>query len=267
MAFNPWQDILDQHVSIVTLLEAHASLLVDSMSQHVTGESSAQKLLETRLEKTEGLILFFRESASALGEISNATANGQSQSSAPITEPPTNLHPSTAPEPTVDASGLFSVDTNPTPFEHLYQPKNDEQPSRSGLKRKIADLEAPFEAIGLSDQQHTPKKQRSHVQPNRVVQDADDFFDRGVEAKLKAKAERKKARENKKRKRGSDTSSSRVTVKGPKNKKQKQIHDMKIEYGVQMSQGPKRQNSDGKKSNAETSNGGKQPNKKRKKSR
>lgn len=197
-------------------------------------------------------------------DIWNKTQTGQPQSSAPISDPPKTSQPESASEPTLDASGLFSVDTNPTPVEQLFQSHKAEQPSSRGSKRKISDLEAPFEAIGLSDQQHTPKKSRSHGQ---TIPEADDSFERGVEAKLRAKAERKKARENKKRKRASDASSTRVNVKGPKNKKQKQLHDMKVEHGVQTNQGPKRQNSESKRPNSGTNNGGKHPNKKRKKSR
>lgn len=66
LAADPASKILDQHISIVTLLESHAALLVDSMPQHSTGEGSAQRLLETRLQKTEALISFFKESAAAL---------------------------------------------------------------------------------------------------------------------------------------------------------------------------------------------------------
>lgn len=66
--------ILGQHISIVTLLETHASLLLDSMSQSFADENSTRQLLQTRLGKTEDLISFFKESAAEL--VGHLPSNG-----------------------------------------------------------------------------------------------------------------------------------------------------------------------------------------------
>lgn len=60
--------ILDQHTPLVTLLETHASLLVDTISQQDAAQSTARTwiVLTTRLKQTEELILFLKETACAL---------------------------------------------------------------------------------------------------------------------------------------------------------------------------------------------------------
>jgi hypothetical protein len=94
----------------------------------------------------------------------------------------------------------------------------------------------------------------------------DDSFVRGVQARIKAKEDRRKARLNKKRKRQSDNSTSASGSKGPKNKKQKQKHEAKSSSFIPLDAKP----GGGKRSNAEPSMNGTQngpPNKKRKKTK
>jgi hypothetical protein len=153
-------------------------------------------------------------------------------------------------DPFIDPSGLFTVDTNPTPVDQLVGGNN--------FKRKSVDHESHGEDVDRNDSRR--KRARPSVQNNDT--EADDSFVRGVEARVRAKEERKKAKSEKKRKRQSDASIS-AGSKGPKNKKQKQRHESKTSASkpleIRPNQNSKRSNMDGRQ------NG--QPNKKRKKAK
>jgi len=58
--------VIEQHISVITVLETHASLILDSLNQPIPIETSTQQLLKSRLQKTEDLINFLKESAAAL---------------------------------------------------------------------------------------------------------------------------------------------------------------------------------------------------------
>jgi len=157
-------------------------------------------------------------------------------------------HPQTAAEPTVDPSGLFSVDPNPSDINHLLQ-KN------STPKRKM-DSFGP-ETIGANGggQDGPPhKKPRSsdHAEPEN-----DDSFLRGVEARVRAKEDRKKARSDKKRKRQSNDATD-DGGNGSGHKKQKSGAHKPLEM---------RHGRNNKRSKGESGNSNERPTKKRKKSK
>ncbi|KEF54221.1 uncharacterized protein A1O9_10017, partial [Exophiala aquamarina CBS 119918] len=226
-------EVLEQHKSVITVLETHASLLLDSMGQNIAIEVETLRLLQYRLQKTEDLISFFKESSAALylaefnkDAFTNRTVNGMPQPQSPASSPNTaqSPRPARAAEPTVDASGLFSVDTNPTPLERLYQSRTT---GREALgqesKRKASDLDIPLETLDFLDHQHNNKRTRNRGDDDIDIPEVDDSFEREVEARLKSKEERKRSQDNKKRKRESDTSptTTPANVKGAKTKRQR----------------------------------------------
>ncbi|EHY59309.1 hypothetical protein ABEF95_015286 [Exophiala dermatitidis] len=229
-----WQSFFDQHQSLVSLLDTHASLLAE-MRKHCA-DSAAVKLVETRLVTTENLIATFRESTESLREVS------KQQEAVPKKADnfnPTMPYPVPAPqphiptEPIVDPSGLFTVDTNPTPLDQLFQNKSNptsaNKAKKQGKKRKASDSgHGPTAGDGGSENTPESKKLRSSAgQEHQEAAGEDDSFVRGVEERARAKEERRKARADKKRKRQSDGSTN-SSSKGPKNKKQKQRHMEKL---------------------------------------
>lgn len=187
--------------------------------------------------------------------------------------------PASSSEPTVDASGLFSVDTNPTPLERLYQPRTTTKEALGqNTKRKSSDLDIPLATLDFTDHQHNYKRVRSQEQSDITVPEVDDSFEREVEAKLKLKEERKRAQDNKKRKRDSDTSATPANGKGPRTKRQRlqaakqhgkkqfkaQIQSRANNNQPQQKPVETQRNDFNKRSNTETINGGTPPNKKRK---
>lgn len=176
------------------------------------------------------------------------------------------------PEPTIDPSGLFSVDTNPTPVEELIRSR----PIRAGRnndrsqKRKLGQTDGVALEEYSSESEHSHKKHRGK-DPIQIPE-ADDSFEKGVEARLKAKQERKAAKSNKKRKRQSDSSNG-GSSKGPQNKKPKKgqgkqkgnasAAEPKTKLGLRP--GPNKRNSGGEAVNGDSHN--QRPSKRRKRSR
>lgn len=267
-------------------LDTHASLLAE-MRKHCADGSPAGGLIETRLVTTENLIATFRESTEALvgtfpfppplrlsttGLIQRRQREVVRQeelipdvASHPIPSVPAPK-PHVPTEPIVDPSGLFTVDTNPTPVDHLlrHQAAAGDK-SKKHAKRKAGDVEARAQgAKAGSGNVIQPKKAKpNHQQPEETVGE-DDSFVRGVEARSQAKEDRRKARTEKKRKRQSDGSTNSVT-KAPKSKKQKQKHAQKPTGSteVQATKGKKR----AKEEPADTGTQDGQPAKRRKKSK
>ncbi|EXJ94447.1 hypothetical protein A1O1_02843 [Capronia coronata CBS 617.96] len=171
--------------------------------------------------------------------------------------------------PVVDPSGLFTVDPNPTPVDHLFRNQGAVgDKSKKTAKRKASDLEPQVQSRngGFGNTQQVKKARLDYAKEEAPVEE-DDSFVRGVEARSRAKEERKKTKMEKKRKRQSDGSTNSVS-KGPKNKKQKQKHAQKLPGATtpadtQANMGKKRSKEDS------TSNGAQngQPAKKRKKSK
>lgn len=172
----------------------------------------------------------------------------------------------------MDPSGLFSVDTNPTPVADLYHPtKHVNGSSRKQTKRKIEESDITEVASDeLSGNEHSRKKYRDkdHIH----IPEVDESFEKGVEARLRAKEERKAAKENKKRKRHSD-SSSVPSAKPNQNKKQKHTHNGAVAIRPNDASSTKpgdrshlgKRNSGGRATNSTAQNN--QPSKRRKKSR
>lgn len=147
-------------------------------------------------------------------------------------------------EPTVDPSGLFSVDPNPSDINHLLQEK-------STPKRKLAGFDP-------QSGEHSARKRPRPSDQDQAAED-DDSFVRGVEARVRAKEDRRKARSDKKRKRRSNDEIE-DGGKGPQNKKQKHAANKPLEI---------RHGRNSKRPKGESSNESKneRPNKKRKKSK
>ncbi|EXJ84819.1 hypothetical protein A1O3_05492 [Capronia epimyces CBS 606.96] len=222
-----WEQFLAQHQSLVSSLDTHASLLAQ-MRKHCIDGGPVVGLIETRLITTENMIATFKESTDSLREVvrqEEAPPKATSYS-IPIVAAP---EPHVSNPPVIDPSGLFTVDTNPTPLEHLFRDKTTNgDESKKHAKRKASDLENHAQ-VRNSGSGHAPqsKKARSNHQQSEEAVGEDDSFIRGVEARSRAKEERRKARTEKKRKRQSDGSTNSVN-KGPKNKKQKQKHTPKL---------------------------------------
>ncbi|KIX00075.1 uncharacterized protein Z518_05132 [Rhinocladiella mackenziei CBS 650.93] len=262
-----WQKFFDQHKSIVSLLDTHASLLAE-MCQSCADISPAQELVQARLAHTESLIATFKESTESVREATKREEIiFEATSSPPHNVPPPRPHvPAT---PALDPSGLFTVDTNPTPIEQLFRDNSKSgDKSKNQSKRKGDEPQVQLSYVNGASHD-SPKKKKKKLKPSDQgpEQDsgADDSFLRGVEARLQAKEERKKAKQDKKRKRQSDSSISNG-VKGPKNKKRKQRHDNKASSKTLEI----RQNQSSKRPNAESTGTGTQndqPSKKQKKNK
>jgi hypothetical protein len=149
-------------------------------------------------------------------------------------------------EPAVDPSGLFSVDPNPSDINHLLQEKGTP-------KRKLAGFDP-------QSGEHSPRKRpRPSDQDEQQASEPDDSFVRGVEARVRAKEDRRKARSDKKRKRRSNDPID-DGGNGPRHKKQKQGSNKPLER-----HGRNSKRSKGESSSNEPQN--ERPNKKRKKSK
>jgi len=237
-----WDNFLDQHQSIVSLLNTHASLLV-GLRKHSDASSHTLDLIQTRLYDIEAFVATLQQSNELLREKTNPHGVG----SVPGLPLPTPNVPS---EPFIDPSGLFTVDTNPTPLDQLVRLNNS--------KRKSLDHESRGDNIDGDE----ARRKRARPSDQNKDSEADDSFERGVEARVRAREDRMKAKHKKKRKRPSDASIS-AGSKGPKDKKQKQRHESKTSaskpLAVRPIQSSKRPNTDGRQ------NG--QPNKKRKKTK
>lgn len=131
-------------------------------------------------------------------------------------------------------------------------------------KRKIVDQEF----LGENNDGNESRRKKARPSDQEHSFDLDDSFTREVDAKVRAKEERKKIRQEKKRKRQSD-SSINAPNKRPMNKKQKQRHESKASASAHKPSEIS-QSQSGKRSYTDPSPGGKQngqPNKKRKKSK
>ncbi|KIW34241.1 uncharacterized protein PV07_01034 [Cladophialophora immunda] len=228
-----WEAFLDQHNSLLTLLDSHASLLAE-MRKFCLDNSATMSLVQERLNTTESLIATFKLSTESLTDITkreeqvtkeNAKGPEPETFNVPIpvtaSKPKSNL----AAEPLLDPSGFFAVDTNPTPIEQLYKKPIIAVKAKDGPKRKASGEQPPPNLVSDSERMRKKPKQ-GHEREETVPQEEDDSFLKKVEARSRAKEERKKARSDKKRKRQSGDSTG--SAKGPKNKKQKQKQEPKL---------------------------------------
>jgi len=192
---NIWQNFFQQHDSIVSLLDSHASLLVQ-LREHCAGSTTVLDAIQARLLSTETLIAGFRSSAESLRSITNQE-DFESTDSVSRPQP----KPSISTERTTDPSGLFTFDTTPTVVSDLL--KENTTP-----KRKMNAQ--GHDAHGTTEDQREHKRPRLNGHDEQAVSEEDDSFVRGVEARVQAKANRKKERFDKKRKRQSDGSMTSV---------------------------------------------------------
>ena len=148
--------------------------------------------------------------------------------------------------PTVDSSGLFSIDANPSIVSDLLKGKTTP-------KRKMQN-------DGTTELEHERKKPKPNGQPQQESSEEEDSFVRGVEARVQAKANRKKERTDKKRKRQSDGSASGGN-KSHQHKRLKQEGNPPGNKPLEI-----RQNGNGKRPQASSKNSmrGNKPHKKRK---
>ncbi|KAJ9639130.1 hypothetical protein H2204_004038 [Knufia peltigerae] len=182
-----WQKFFLQHDSIVSLLDNHATVLIE-LRDHCAGSDAALEALKARLISTETLIAGFKSSSEALRSITN-------QDDFESTDPASRRNiPLRTATPTVDSSGLFSFDANPSIVGDLLKEK-------STPKRKL-------QTDGTIEPEHERKKSKSNGQLQPESSEEEDSFVRGVEARVQAKATRKKESTEKKRKRQSDGSAS-----------------------------------------------------------
>ncbi|EXJ55509.1 hypothetical protein A1O7_08437 [Cladophialophora yegresii CBS 114405] len=249
-----WETFLDQHNSIVSLLDTHASLLVE-MRKLCDDKSATRSLILGRLNVTEKSIATFKQSTESLQEVMKREEQvvGE-ESKAPETEVPTiPIRPTKKPtsqksvKAVPDPSGFFTIDPNPTPIEQLYKQKpGKEKPAglakaKENPKRKV-EADRPPRAEQANEEE--PKRKRSKKDHERKVtppppaedekaegvqepDDDDDDFVKAVEARAKAREEKKRAKANKKRKRQSDDSTEGAN--STKNKKRKGDHETKSE--------------------------------------
>ncbi|OAP65762.1 hypothetical protein AYL99_01734 [Fonsecaea erecta] len=228
-----WKAFLEQHNSLVTLLDSHASLLAE-MRKFCLENSATLGLVQDRLKNTESLIATFKLSAESLTDITNREEQVVKEDveapepetfnvPIPTAVPKPKSHLST--EPLLDPSGFFAVDTNPTPIEQLYKEKPAVAIRANGPKRKASGEQTQPNIV--SENEHMRKKPRQgHKREEPTPQEEDDSFLKRVEARSRAKEERKKAKSDKKRKRQSGDSMG--SVKAPQNKKQKKKQDPKV---------------------------------------
>ncbi|KAI1615122.1 hypothetical protein EDD37DRAFT_649878 [Exophiala viscosa] len=241
-----WAKFFGQHDSIVSLLDSHASLLVE-MCKHCADGTAARDMIQSRLLHTETLIATFKSSTESLREVTNREEVILKTSDGPSSKVTESLPQSPA-EPTVDPSGLFSVDPNPSDINHLLQ-KN------ATPKRKTGGSGSEFVGVNGGEQEGPPhKRPRSNDPPQP---ENDDSFLRGVEARVRAKEDRKKARSDKKRKRQSNDAME-DGGNGSRHKKQKSGAHKPLEM---------RHGRNNKRSKGESGNNDERPTKKRKKSK
>ncbi|KIW64029.1 hypothetical protein PV04_08990 [Phialophora macrospora] len=245
-----WETFLNQHASIVSLLDTHASLLVE-MRKLCDDNSATRALILGRLNITEKSIATFKESAESLQEVTKREEQVvREDAKAPATEVPivpirlTKKPKSQKPVKAVaDPSGLFTIDPNPTPIEQLYKEKisktkpTDPSKANENTKRRV-EADHPPRAEPETGEEPTRKKPKKHherkaplrpTDEDRPVDNVqqpdgdDDDFVKAVEARTKAKEEKKKAKANKKRKRQSEDSTEGAS--GTKKKKLKGKHE------------------------------------------
>ncbi|KIW97912.1 uncharacterized protein Z519_01496 [Cladophialophora bantiana CBS 173.52] len=229
-----WEAFLHQHNSLLILLDSHASLLAE-MRKFCVDSSATLDLVQTRLLTTESLIATFKLSTESLAEITKREEqNIKEDARAPEAQLPTVPMPATtaksnahlATEPLLDPSGLFTVDTNPTPIDQLYKEKPVTAVKAKDRPKRKASGQQPDSGI-VSQNEPLPKRsKKGHEQEGLAPKEEDDSFLKRVEARSRAKEERKKARLDKKRKRQSGDSTG--SAKGPKKKKQKERHEPKL---------------------------------------
>ncbi|KAK5455933.1 hypothetical protein LTS15_005251 [Exophiala xenobiotica] len=244
---NIWQDFFQQQGSIVSLLDSHASLLVQ-LREHCAGSTAALEAIQARLLSTETLIAGFKSSAESLRSITNQEDFKPTDSSS--LPPP---KPSVSTERTTDPSGLFTFDTNPSIVSDLLK-------ANTTPKRKMNSQ--GYDADGTTENQGEPKRPRLNGHDEQGASEEDDSFVRGVEARVQAKANRKKERFDKKRKRQSDSSMTSAN-NGQQHKRAKHEGKSPANKPLEI-----RQNHNGKRSQSasnsnRTQNG--RPNKKRRK--
>ncbi|KIY01661.1 uncharacterized protein Z520_01798 [Fonsecaea multimorphosa CBS 102226] len=229
-----WKAFLDQHNSLLTLLDSHASLLAE-MRKFCLDNSQTLGLLQDRLNATENLIATFKLSAESLTDITKREEQVPKEDAkvpepeilnVPIPVAVPKPKPQLPAEPILDPSGFFAVDTNPTPIEQLYKQKPTVAvKAKDGPKRKASGEQLDPNSVSENEPVRKKPKQ-SHKREAPVIQEEDDSFVKRVEARSRAKEERKKARLDKKRKRQSGDSTG--SVKAPENKKQKKKDDAKV---------------------------------------
>ncbi|KAK5274953.1 hypothetical protein LTR99_004339 [Exophiala xenobiotica] len=244
---NIWQNFFQQQGSIVSLLDSHASLLVQ-LREHCAGSTAALEAIQARLLSTETLIAGFKSSAESLRSITNQEDFKPTDSSS-LPRP----KPSISTERTTDPSGLFTFDTNPSIVSDMLK-------ANTTPKRKMNSQ--GHDADGTTENQGEPKRPRLNGHDEQEASEEDDSFVRGVEARVQAKANRKKERFDKKRKRQSDSSMTSAN-NGQQNKRAKHEGKSPANKPLEI-----RQNHNGKRSQSASNSSRTQsgrPNKKRRK--
>ena len=149
----------------------------------------------------------------------------------PFKIPTSQIPTKSAPDP----SGLFTLDPNPTPIEQLYKERPTPMVTTPGKwKRTFEDQKSQAEAAAENEpDRKRPKRDGKHsgvaqprVEKENGVKDGDDedeSFTKAVEARAKAKEEKRLSRKDKKRKR-EESGESAETPKSPKGKKRKEKH-------------------------------------------
>ncbi|OCT44740.1 hypothetical protein CLCR_06122 [Cladophialophora carrionii] len=243
-----WETFLDQHNSIVALLDTHASLLVE-MRKLCGDKSATRSLILGRLNITEKSIATFKQSTESLQEVTKREEQViMEDSKAPETEAPTiPIRPTKKPKSqksvnaVPDPSGFFTIDPNPTPIEQLYKEKSGKDKTKENPKRKI-EADRPLRAEqGTAEEPERKRPKKNHernvktpptaedeqVEDMQEADGDDDDFVKAVEARAKAREEKKMAKANKKRKRQSEESTEGANI--TKNKKRKENHETKSE--------------------------------------
>lgn len=199
----------DQHKSLVSLLDNHASLLVE-MRSFCLDSGPAQDLVQIRLNTTETLIATFKQSIELLTEAAKREEplTPDEPTQIPIPERNSPIVPipivgsQKKPVPAkleADPSGLFTIDTNPTPIEQLYKEKPFQrekhtvaQRAKNFFKRKSPeDDQQPSTNPDTNRSQHDPrhkKSKKNHVRspPQPTAEDENDD-DKEVRQQLEKK--------------------------------------------------------------------------------
>jgi hypothetical protein len=243
----------------VTLLDEHASLLA-GMGKACENNGELHDLVYARLNTTESLLATFKQSTESLQEVTKReepVRNGDSATPQETAqEVPIRVikvpKSQKAKKPEMDPSGLFSIDTNPTPVDQLYKENSRSRMQSGTMPAKLPPKRKAEEALPrmvlTTNKNSTPKKAKTvHVEaeqspsagpPPPTVEDdggdeeqppadkgddEDDDFVKRVEARTRARDLKKKQKENKKRKRESAASSE--SLKPPQTKKTKDRHE------------------------------------------
>lgn len=142
------------------------------------------------------------------------------------TTQPTKTNGTFAP-PIEDPSGLFSIDSNPTPIEELLKPNGTDnevgkskKKGRDKRRRSSQDIQAPTQPSPVqSDESSVKRKKTKHDKddnqsiPGKEDEEHAEAFEQKVALRIKEKDEEKKKKANKKRKRESDSSAANVEEK------------------------------------------------------